>query len=210
MISSLPWSEASTSNPRLSFEQFLDWKPEDQRYELLNGTPTPMQPTGQHEAITEFLDSALTLEARRMGYPYRFPKQALVQSPNRESGYVPDVLVIDRSALKSEPLWDTRSTLTLGTSIVLVAEVVSRNWRNDSDYKFYDYERLGIPEYWIIDYLGVGGRRYLGFPKQPTLFIYRLVEGEYQGQIYRGTDELQSQIFPELRLTAQQIFQAEE
>lgn len=123
---------------------------------------------------------------------------------------MPDVLVIDRSALKSEPLWDTRSTLTLGTSIVLVAEVVSRNWRNDSDYKFYDYERLGIPEYWIIDYLGVGGRRYLGFPKQPTLFIYRLVEGEYQGQIYRGTDELQSQIFPELRLTAQQIFQAEE
>ena len=30
-----------------------------------------------------------------------------------------------------------------------------------------------------------------------------------KGQIYRGTDEIQSQIFPELRLTAQQIFQGE-
>ena len=33
MISSLAWSEASTPNPRLSFEQFLDWKPRDKSIE---------------------------------------------------------------------------------------------------------------------------------------------------------------------------------
>jgi hypothetical protein len=28
-----------------------------------------------------------------------------------------------------------------------------------------DYESIGIDECWIIDYLGIGGRRYIGSPK---------------------------------------------
>ena len=27
---------------------------------------------------------------------------------------------------------------------------------------------MGIAEYWILDYQGLGGRRYIGSPKQPT------------------------------------------
>jgi Uma2 family endonuclease len=72
--------------------------------------------------------------------------------------------------------------------------------------KLRDYEALNIPEYWIIDYLGLGGRRYIGFPKQPTLSIYQLLDGEYEVRQFRGSDRLISIAFPQLILTAAQIF----
>jgi len=43
-----------------------------------------------------------------------------------------------------------------------------------------EYELIGILEYWIVDYLGLGGRRFIGNPKQPTISIDRLVDGEYE------------------------------
>jgi Uma2 family endonuclease len=68
-----------------------------------------------------------------------------------------------------------------------------------------DYEALGIGEYWIADYLGLGGSRYIGSPKQPTLSVYQLVDGEYQIKLFRGDDKVESAVFPELNLTAAQI-----
>ena len=63
------------------------------------------------------------------------------------------------------------STITKGAILLpLVVEVVSTNWRTDYAHKLADYESLGIPEYWIVDYLGLGGKRYIGDPKQPTIF----------------------------------------
>jgi nicotinamidase-related amidase len=77
-----------------------------------------------------------------------------------------------------------------------VVEVVSTNWQNDYARKVEDYEALGISEYWIVDYLGLGGKRYIGSPKQPVITIYQLVEGTYQGQQFRKSDRLISQTFP--------------
>ena len=59
-----------------------------------------------------------------------------------------------------------------------------------------------------MDYLGLGGRRFIGNPKQPTISIYRLIDGEYEVSQFRGNDNIESAAFPELNLTAQQIFQA--
>ena len=61
----------------------------------------------------------------------------------------------------------------------------------------------------MIDYLGLGGSRYIGSPKQPTLSVYQLIEGEYQINLFRGDKRIESWVFPELTLTAQQIFQGE-
>jgi Uma2 family endonuclease len=67
---------------------------------------------------------------------------------------------------------------------------------------------LGIPEYWIVDYAALGGRRFIGNPKQPTLSIYELIDDEYQVSQFQGSDTIQSPLFPALNLTAGQIFQA--
>jgi Uma2 family endonuclease len=96
--------------------------------------------------------------------------------------------------------------MTLGKSIKLIAEVVSTNWQNDYARKVEDYALLGIPEYWIVDYLGIGGREYIGKPKQPTITICTLVGDEYEKQLFQNHDQLVSSIFPDLKLTAKQVF----
>ena len=67
---------------------------------------------------------------------------------------------------------------------------------------------MGIPEYWIVDYAALGGRELIGKPKQPTILVCSLDEGEYQINKFRGDSRIQSPTFPKLNLTAQQIFAA--
>jgi len=94
----------------------------------------------------------------------------------------------------------------MGSSVPLIVEVTSTNWGDDYALKLEAYESMGIQEYWIIDYLGLGGRRFIGNPKQPTFSVYQLVDGEYQVKQFRNGDRIQSPIFPELSLTPQQVF----
>lgn len=35
----------------MTFAEFINWKPDNRRYELHHGTPTEMQPTGDHEEV---------------------------------------------------------------------------------------------------------------------------------------------------------------
>jgi len=193
----------------LTFEEFAEWKPENARYELHNGGIVEMsQPLGRHEKVIGFLARKLTVEFDRLNLPYFIPKQALVKPPENESAYSPDVLILNEANLVSEPLWQKFSTVTKGASIPLVIEVVSTNWQDDYLRKVGEYELIGIPEYWIVDYLGLGGRRFIGNPKQPTISVYKLVDGEYQISLFRGDDYIESAAFTELKLTAQQVFQA--
>lgn len=195
----------------ITVKEFLEWIPEnsDKRYELHNGAIVEMsQPTGEHEDVTGFLNIEISSEIKRLKLPYSVPKTALVQSATSESAYSPDILVLNKPALKSEELWAKYSTVERGTSIPLVVEVVSTNWRDDYYKKMGEYEEIQIPEYWIVDYLGLGGTKYIGKPKQPTLSIYNLVDDEYQVTQFRGDDRIVSIAFPELNLTAQQIFNA--
>jgi Uma2 family endonuclease len=67
---------------------------------------------------------------------------------------------------------------------------------------------LGVPEYWITDFLGLGGREYIGKPKQPTMTICQLADDFYQKSQFRQGDTLTSVIFPELQLPASSIFAA--
>ncbi len=196
--------------PKLvSFEEFIDWKPSTGHHELHNGVIVEMaQPLGEHEDIVGFLVETLVTEYTRLNLPYRIPKTVLVKPLENETAYSPDVLLLNRPNLATEPRWKKQSTVSYAQSIPLVIEVVSSNWRDDYLNKAGDYEEIGIPEYWIVDYLGLGGRRFIGNPKQPTISIYQLVEGEYQVSQFRKSDRIESPTFPQLTLTAQEIFDA--
>lgn len=199
-------------SPKLvNFEEFVEWLPENStvRYELHNGDIVEMaQPVGEHEEVTGFLTIKISALIDRLGLPYSIPNKVIVRPPEKDSGYFPDVLVLNRANLVNETLWKKQSILSFGASIPLAIEVVSTNWRDDYYLKYADYEEMGIPEYWIVDYAALGGRSFIGNPKQPTISVCNLVDGEYQVLKFRDNDRILSQTFPDLNLTANQIFQA--
>lgn len=204
MVQSLPMT--------MTVDQFLDWYPANStqlRYELHNGFIKQMPPpTGDHELLIAFLIKQILLECARLAKPYDIPKMGFVQSNESESAFLPDVLLLNRLNLINEPKWRNKSTVSQPSSIPLVIEVVSTNWRDDYFTKLGQYEAIGIPEYWIVDYAALGGKKFIGSPKQPTISIYSLVEGEYQVKQFRNGDRIESLTFPELALTAEEIFQS--
>ncbi len=196
---------------QVTFDQFIAWYPEnsEHRYELHEGVIVQIpKPKGQHSEVAGFISGELFLEIRRLQLPYFIPKECIVKADSDNSGYEPDVIVLDRKAALLEPRWERESIITMRQSVRLVIEVVSTNWQDDYLTKLRDYEALGIQEYWIVDYLGLGGRLHIGYPKRPTFSVHQLVEGEYEVQRFREGERIESQSFPELNLTAHQVFRA--
>ncbi|NJL62742.1 MAG: Uma2 family endonuclease [Methylacidiphilales bacterium] len=180
-------------------------------YELYDGDIIQMPlPTGEHEEIVGFLIKILLGECLRLNFNYFVPNKTLVKPETKKSGYFPDIVLLNRSNLINEPLWKKESIITQPESIPLVIEVVSTNWRDDYLKKLADYDEMGIREYWIVDYGAFANKSLIGEAKQPTITIYSFNdEGEYRGKQFRGNDRIESPTFPELNLTAEQIFAAQ-
>ncbi|MEQ8960342.1 MAG: Uma2 family endonuclease [Coleofasciculus sp. C2-GNP5-27] len=167
----------------VTFDQFISWYPENSKahYELHNGVIVEMpKATGEDSEVAGFLVAEFNFEIRQYQKSWLIPKECIVKSENEMSGYEPDVIVLDRSALGREPRWKKESIITLGTTVRLAVEVVSTNWRDDYGYKLVDYEALLIPEYWIVDYLGLGGRRYIGNPNEDPVKIQQRLRSEWK------------------------------
>lgn len=206
-------------SPTMSAPAFWEWYPHDgRRYELIEGTVVEMpQPTGKHAEITEFLNDKFRAQIQSQRLPL-VSKQAVISlevppTADRDTIRIPDVCVL------AQTQWQDLRFRSAAISLsdpppLLVVEIVSTNWRDDYYKKFAEYEERGIPEYWIVDYLGLGGVRFIGSPKQPSLTICQLVEGEYQTQMFRNSESerqveegyIQSLIFPDLALTAAEVF----
>lgn len=193
----------------LSFEDFIARYGDSNRYELIDGEVFDLEPTGYHEEVSAFITTKVCAQIDAIGLNWFVLQRGLIRPSNLGmTAFRPDVMVVDRNELVKELLWNDQSILTLGSSIKFVVEVVSSNWQNDYARKVEDYAVLGVPEYWIADYAGLGGTRHIGKPKQPTLSICTLVKGEYEIQQFRGNQPITSLTFPNLKLTAEQVLKA--
>jgi Uma2 family endonuclease len=199
-----------TARSPLTFDEFVNQYPENGgRYELRWGEVVEMRPIGPHEKVSALVARKLDFEIERLGLPLFMPRTCLVKVAGSDiNGYLPDLIVLDEVAVESDPYWHRQSSISLGSSAKLVVEVVSTNWQDDYAHKLADYEQLGIPEYWIVDYLGLGGVRYIGSLKLSMITVYLLVNDEYAGEMFRVGDRLISPQFPALNLMADQIFAA--
>lgn len=193
----------------LNFDEFLIRYGGDNRYELIDGEVFDLEPTGPHEEVAAFITTKVCVQIDGAGLPWFVLQRGLLRPANvGMTAFRPDIAVVNRDELTKELLWSSQSILTLGSSIKFVVEVVSSNWQNDYARKVEDYAALGIPEYWIADYAGNGGTRYIGKPKRPTLSICTLVNGEYEIEQLRGNQIVSSPTFPSLKLTAEQVLRA--
>lgn len=197
----------STLTQKLTFADFLEQSSDDGIYELVNGELVRLEPTRAHKNVSRYLVRCFDREIERLGLDYIVDKDIVVRtitSTGEERGRKPDVSVI------SATLWNS-NVLTYGAvtePVQLAVEVVSTNWEDDYVDKLDEYQRLGIPEYWIVDYLAIGAREYLGNPKVPAVFIYHLIDRQYQVRRFRGSEQIVSVTFSELKLTAEQIINA--
>ncbi|HHP7246252.1 MAG TPA: Uma2 family endonuclease [Elainellaceae cyanobacterium] len=186
----------------LTVEEFLTRYGDNPQYELADGELIDMEPTGSHEAVAGKIASKLNIECDRQGYSWIIPRTCLLRPfSDVATARRPDVVLLDESALVNESLWEREPVIVLGSSVKLVVEVVSTNWETDYARKVEEYALFGIPEYWIVEhYRGLGGRAFIGNPKQPTLTVCRLVGEEYKQQQYRLGESMVSLMLPELSL----------
>jgi Uma2 family endonuclease len=185
----------------LSFEDFLAQYGNNPRYELADGELIDMEPNGPHETVAGKVSSKLNIELERQGHPWFIPRTCIIRLfADVATARRPDIVVLDETALVNEPLWEREPVITLGTSIKLVVEVVSTNWETDYARKVEEYALLGIPEYWIVDYRGLGGTAFIGRPKRPTLTVCQLSGEDYVRQLHPLGQPIASKILPELRL----------
>lgn len=199
-------ADRSIQQKHLSFDEFLICYGADNRYELIDAEVFDLEPTGSHEEVAALITTKICVQIDSASLPWFVLQRGILRPDNiGMTAFRPDVAVIDRNQLTKEIYWPEQSILTLGSSIKFVAEVVSSNWQNDYSRKVEDYAVLGIPEYWIADYAGLGGTRHIGKPKQPTLSVCTLVDGEYEIQQLRGSQSICSPTFPDLKLTAEQV-----
>lgn len=195
--------QAPTQN--VTYEAYLQSDDDTQnRYELVNGelitTPPPVI---QHLRLVKFLERTLDRAIERLGLAWECFREA-GQRVGPDSARLPDLVVVpqqDADALLNQPT-------VFEQPVLLAVQIVSTNWRDDYLHKLAEFEALGIPEYWIIDYLALGAARYLGSPKWPTFSICQLIADEYQIQTFQDRTPIVSATFPELELTTTQICQA--
>lgn len=177
---------AYTSLKTLTFEEFLTQYRDNPRYELADGELIDIEPTGSHETVSGKLATYNGMVLLTEKLPWFIPRTCLIRPfTDAATARRPDIVVLDETVLSSEPLWQQEPVITLGRSIKLVVEVVSSNWKTDYARKVEEYALLGIPEYWIVDYRGLGGIAFIGKPKQPTFTVCQLVGEEYVQEQYR-------------------------
>ncbi|MEC4803975.1 MAG: Uma2 family endonuclease [Jaaginema sp. PMC 1079.18] len=191
----------------LNITEFIKQYGNQNNYELIDGELIDLEPTGLHEQVIGFIARKLNVEIDRLNLPYFIPHSCLIRISDN-TAFRPDIIVLDKTQLIHEPLWQQQAVITSSIAIKLIAEVVSTNWQNDYARKAEDYAILGVPEYWITDYLGLGGRDYIGKPKQPTFTVCQLVDDIYEKCLFRQGDSFASTTFPDLQLPVAAVFAA--
>jgi Uma2 family endonuclease len=193
-----------TPTKTLTFADFLTQYQNNPRYELANGELIDMEPTGPHGTVSGKL--AIKIGIAIAQHPWFIPRNCLIRPfIDTATARRPNIIVLDETQIVNEPYWEKEPVITLGRSIKLVVEVVSTNWETDYARKVEEYALLGISEYWIVDYRGLGGIAFIGKPKQPTFTVCQLNGEEYSQQQYRLGQAITSSLLPNLQLCLDEI-----
>ena len=196
-----------TTLTKLDFGQFLQQRPDDGIYELVNGEIVKVEAIRARKNVARYLVKSFDKESERLKLDYIVDKDIVIRTvtnKGEQRGRNPDVSVVSAS------LWNSNVTTygALIDAIQLAVEVISTNWEDDYIDKLEEYENLGIKEYWIVDYLAIASRSYLGNPKLPTIFVYELIDGKYQVKAFTGTEKIISPTFSELNITVEDVIKA--
>lgn len=180
----------------LTFEEYLSYDTgDDYRYELVDGRLVRMNPPSpRHVKLAKSLFKRFDAEIDRLDLSLSAHLTMGVRTTPKMVR-LPDVMVM---TLEQEDGLNPQSAV-LEVAPPLVVEIVSpgdQNRERDYEAKLKEYQQIGVAEYWIVDV----------FEQKVTVAL--LVGKRYQAQEYEGNSLIQSQLFPKLVLTAQQVLQS--
>lgn len=207
----------SVPTKKQTFDEFVNWYPENSlvKYELRDGEIIEVpQGSGRRSQVWGNIRGNISLELRRLNLPYSIPGHCIVKMPGKDTGYQPNIIVLDafeRSpALADEPRWKGEAIIQNASSIRLVVELVDdfeQGWELPCIWKCIDYKEMRVPEYWIVDLQNKvkfeGDNNSDG---HPLLLVISLVDGEYQTKRFAGDEAIKPVAFPGLKLTVNQLF----
>jgi Uma2 family endonuclease len=143
---SLPLSRALPV-PRMTYRQFLEHHWENPHVEWIEGVVVLMAPIGDaHNAVTTFLIHVIDLYVQKhdLGTIRTDPFQ--MKTGAKLPGRAPDILFVSKKNAHR-----LRKTHLAGPAD-LVVEVISPGSRGlDRGDKLYEYDKGGVPEYWLLD-----------------------------------------------------------
>ncbi|MHC5823727.1 MAG: Uma2 family endonuclease, partial [Nostoc sp.] len=165
----------------------------DKRYEIEDEVLVEMPPgTGKHEAIITLLLVRFFLEIQKMGLPLQ-PRPNGTEVLTNKQLRRPDICVITNQQAKSIE----STSAILKTAPPLLVEVVSpESIDRDYNQKTSEYTAMGVVEYWIVD------------PLENKVTVCLLNQSSYKQTVFIADERIISRTFPELTLTAQQVFSA--
>jgi Uma2 family endonuclease len=187
------------TTPRfLTFEDYLSYDDGSENlYELFNGELIAMPP---ESGINVQIATRLLVRLAQLIGSDRVRGHGLeLEVRGEPRNRYPDLTIIrDEHILQ---LANRNTIRLLMAPPDLVVEVVSPgDLQRDRDYiaKRLQYQDRGIPEYWLID------------PELQTVMVLRLELDTYtEAGTFQSQDGILSSIFPNLQLTAAQLFAAE-
>jgi Uma2 family endonuclease len=190
----------TTATRKLTLEEYLVYDDgTDTKYELIDGELVEMPPESDRNNLISLY---LLVEFFKF-VPIKLIRHKdteIVVTGNRTRVRFPDLIILTEELFAA--IDGRRATITQDMPPpALVVEVVSPGKVNeDRDYRYKrsEYAARGIPEYWIVD------------PSQAKVTVLTLVDGLYEEAIFQGSNSIVSTTFPDLKLTAAQVFGAGE
>jgi Uma2 family endonuclease len=191
------------AKPRFAtFEEYLSYSEDlDGRFQLIDGELIELPPESpENDFIARELFWLLALASvvsRELIRNHTCEVQVPVLQPGDTANRFPDMVILREEHLD---LLTRRLTITVDMPPPrLIAEVVSPGRSNrDRDYinKRAQYAAIGVPEYWLID------------PTAKVVMVLQLQGDDYtEVGTFQGGDRIISPEFPNLTLTAAQVFQ---
>lgn len=168
-------TKSSRSHPKMTFEEFLDYGEEGQRFEWVEGEVFEMlSPAMVHQLLEAFLCAILTACVRAKGLGTVLPEFTM-HLPLRPSGRDPDIIFISTS--QSHRL---RKNYLDGAADLVIELISPGTERQDRSTKFLEYQQAGVQEYWIID----GVRRVAQFYQLDAEGYYQQILPDEKGVYY--------------------------
>ncbi len=131
----------------MTYEEYLDWEPESGLSEWVYGKVyLYMSTTREHQRVVDFLNGVLQffVKLMQLGVVTTGP-YAMRAAPNG-AGREPDLFFVS-----TENLARITSRQLEGPADLVVEVISDDSVMRDRDEKFFEYQQVGIREYWIID-----------------------------------------------------------